>query len=316
MQAARQQQQNQGTRERRTLRDKVAEQIERRGMSQRHLAEETGLSRSVVSEWLANKYAHAGDVIPSMKAWLDRVTHGDRRFVFVDLLNSRRVMEACEFAMRERRIVLVVGRPGLGKTVALKEWHERQVRSGTEVLYHFTSPAIKQHSMAKMLARRFELAERGTTHDLLEAVVAKMRRRPSPLVIDEANHLNVPCLEALRYLYDQVRIPLVLCGSIQLQRTLSDRGDRYVELEQLQSRIGLRVILEALRQQDTERLLVRHFGTQVHPDLVVEYHRRSQGVVRDLVNAIESTREILRVNRLEEVTTEVVAAAFRRQFTG
>ena len=300
-------------RPRKSLSDRVQELMDRRGMTQKHLADETGLSRSVVSEWLAGKYAHAGDVVPAMKAWVERVTHGDDEFVFVDLLNSKRVMEACEFAMRERRIALVVGRPGLGKTVALKEWYERQMRAGVEVVYHFTSPAIKQHSLAKMLARRFELSERGTTHDLLEAVVGKMRRRPVPLVIDEANHLNVPCLESLRYVYDAVRMPLVLVGSVQLQRTLSERGDRYIELEQLQSRIGLRVILETLRPQDTRRILERHFSGAMHPDIEREFHSRSRGVVRDLVNGIESVKEIMRINKLSDLTPEVVVAAFERQ---
>ena len=298
---------------RKRLVDRVKELMDHRGISQANLAEETGLSRSVVSSWLAGKYEHQGDVIPAMKAWVERVTHGEDDWQFVELHNSKLVFEACRFAIAKRKIALLVGRPGLGKTVALKEFHRRQLLNGEEVLYHYCSPAIKQHSLVKMLARRFGLSERGTPFDLLEAVVGYLRRKPSPLIFDEANHLNVPCLDALRYLNDQVGVPIVLCGSIQLQRTLSDAGDRNMELEQLQSRIGIRILLKELDLQGSKKVLERHFG-ELHPDTVRAFHIASKGVVRDLVNGIDSAKEIMRINNTDVLDGEVIKSAFARQF--
>lgn len=292
----------------------VRDLMNRTGISQKDLADQTGLSRSVVSQWLAGKYDHAsGDVEAAIDHWVTRQI-GDEVLDFVELRNARKVFEACQFAVQERRIAAIVGKPGLGKTVALKEFHRRQVLAGSEVLFHHVSPAITPASLTRMLASRFELRKTGTAWDILEGVVHKLRRKPTPMLFDEANHLSVKCLEYIRYIYDMVRIPIVLCGSMAFRATLAEAADRKIELEQLQSRIGLNVTLGELDLREVKTLVERRLG-KVAPDVSTEFHAQSRGVVRDLVNGIDKTKIICRKNSLPAPTVEAVQAAFKLQFS-
>lgn len=294
------------------LQERVKRMMDHLGWSQSRVAEETGLSRSVVSTWLAGNYAHAGMVDGAMEALIARQT-GGMQIDFLTTKAAKRVWEACMYALQRRRITTVIGRPGLGKTEALKEFHRQRTLEGIETIYHFCSPAIREHSLAKMLCRRFELRTSGTTYDLLEAVVGKLRRGPVPLIFDEANHFSVKCLEVVRYIYDSVGVPIVLCGSIKLQRTLSESNDRYPELEQLQSRIALRVLLQPMGLGETKMLLVKHFGGEVPMEVVKEFHSRGHGVIRDIVNAATNVKQVMALNKLEGPTVEAVQTAFEHQ---
>jgi len=298
---------------RQTLRERVQVLMDRYGKTQKDLSEETGLSRSVISSWLGGKYPHEGDVVPAMQAWIARLLGGDEDFEFIKTKNAKRVFDACRFAMTKRQLVLVVGRPGLGKTEALKEFHRQSVHAGKELIYNVVNPWVKHGSLARMMARRFELPEKQTAHDLLESVAAKLRRKPGALIFDEANHFDVKCLEGIRYIYDSVRIPIVICGSIQLQRTLSDGGDKVIELEQLQSRIRLRILLEPMKLGEVKTFVERHFDS-IEVDVVREFFNRSRGVVRALAGGVENTKQVMETNNLQQPTVAAVISAFENQF--
>lgn len=295
------------------LQDRVQALMQQQHISQTQLADEIGMSKSVVSEWLRGGYDHQSTIVPAITAWLSR-QHGE----FFELRNSRRVLEACEYAVARRRMVLVVGPPGLGKTVALKEFHRRRVIAQEEIIYHYTSPVIRHHSLAKMIARRLQLGESGSAFDIVERIVGKLRRNPIPMVFDEANHLNVSCLEILRYLWDSVHVPLILCGSMKLERTLSEISARHPEIEQLQSRMALRVLLEKMRATETRKFVLAHFtvdelGGDDSGPVLNEFHAWSRGIVRDLVNGIESCREVMAVNKTKALSPDLVRTAFTRR---
>lgn len=317
VQTAEKEKENHSKRARESLRDRVKRVMVEHRLKQRDVAEATGLSQSVVSTWLAGKYDHAGDVVPAMRALVHRLAQGE---LFVETRNARLVWEAVDFACERRSMSLVIGHPGLGKTTGLKERYQRARRDGVEMMYVCANPAVRLNSLAKSLCRRLELPESGTAYDLTERLVAALRRRPVPLLLDEANHYNVACLEILRYLHDQVGLPIVLVGSAKLERTLSETGPQRLELEQLQSRIGLVVHLAPLDYGEVRRYLGR-FEAEPHPDVVKDFARRSRGVVRDLRNGVENYRELKELNAdaLDravdpvQVQLSLVEAAFSRQ---
>lgn len=297
---------------RKTLQERVRELMDRDGISQADLANETGVSRSTISEWLRGNYKHAGTVVPALQAWIDRRSRTAIGGAFIELKASKLVFEICRWALAHRAIVAIVGRPGLGKTVALEEFHRRALHANQELIYHMTSPAIKPSSLTQMMCRRFELSERGSAHARLESIVRHLRRHPTPIILDEANHLNVLCLEYLRYIHDAVGIPLVLCGSIKLQRTLSESSDKHEELEQLQSRIGRKVVLQPMELGETKLYVEQHLG-EISIEVAKEFKRCSRGVARDLSNGIETVRALMERNSLDVLTPEVVETAYQHQ---
>jgi DNA transposition AAA+ family ATPase len=294
------------------LLERVQALMQQQRVSQAQLADEIGMSKGVVSEWLRGGYDHQSTIVPALTAWLSR-QHGR----FFDLRNSRRVLEACEYAVARRRMVLVVGPPGMGKTVALKEFHRQRIAAQDEIIYHYTSPVIRHHSLAKMIARRLQLGESGSAFDIVERIVNRLRRHPIPMVFDEANHLNVACLEILRYVWDSVHLPLILCGSMKLERTLSEASARQPEIEQLQSRMALRVLLEKMRADEIRRFVTAAFKEEELGEdttgVLNEFRTWSRGIVRDLSNGIESCRELMSLNKTKTLTVELVRTAFSQR---
>jgi DNA transposition AAA+ family ATPase len=297
------------------VRERALELMEELGMSQGDLAGETGLSRSVVSQYLAGKYDHDGDADAAIEAWIVTAQGGVEALHFVETKNTRLVWEACKFAIEERRIVLVVSRPGLGKTIALNEFQRRAFGAREEVLNYHVAPTITPGSLARVMAKRFEITTSATTHDTIEMIVDRLKRKPATLLFDEANRLRVPSLEVIRYIHDRRRVPVVLVGSMELVRTLMDASGRYRELEQLQSRIALKVQLSPMHLEETTKYLEHHFQ-----DLVSEvarcFHDVCKGIFRDLANAVYLVKRILKKSRLPTPTPDIVRAAFDYQVKG
>lgn len=297
-----------------TLAERVRARADARGMTQRDLADELGVTESVISEWLRGRYTHASRIEASAKAWLARLAVAEP-IKYVELKASALAMEACEFALARQSIALIVGRPGVGKTVGVNEFRRRCALRNQEIIHHECAPTIRQHSLLKMLCTRFELRTSGTSDDLLQAIVRFMTRKPVPMVFDEANHMRVPVLEAVRYIHDRVGAPVVLCGSIQLLRTLTQAGDQHLELEQLHSRIGIKTHLQPMTSKETVRFVQAHFPS-ASGEVCEEFRRHSRGVVRDVLNAIRNAEDILEINKSAELTVKVVEAAFKRAVLG
>lgn len=54
-----------------TVSEKIFELLEAKGMSQRELAEKTGISKSTVNDWKTKKNSPAADKIPAVRAALE-----------------------------------------------------------------------------------------------------------------------------------------------------------------------------------------------------------------------------------------------------
>jgi DNA transposition AAA+ family ATPase len=73
------------------------------------------------------------------------------------------------------------------------------------------------------------------------------------LIVDEAQHLNLPAIEAIRSIYDKAEIGLVLCGNESVYARLSG-GSRAANFAQLFSRIGKRLRLTTPKEDDVTPL--------------------------------------------------------------
>jgi DNA transposition AAA+ family ATPase len=119
----------------------------------------------------ASKIEHA------IRAFRERVDgsprHGYSR-TFVETRTWFQVQEACATAINENAIVVIVGKPGVGKTRSLIEYAARKM--STAPLSILCSPNITTHYFVQRLAQELKLDDRGTTSKLEDRVIEKLRR--------------------------------------------------------------------------------------------------------------------------------------------
>jgi TonB family protein len=192
---------------------------------------------------------------------------------------------------------VLLGKPGTGKTSLL--FHLlAQYREFARTAFIFQTQS-RPHDLIRHIASELELPvsrrDEVSLHQRLNAMLLKEARagRKVLIIIDEAQNLQEPSLEAIRLLSDFETGPskllnVVLSGSTRLGETLLSP-----ELSQLAQRISTICRLEPLTEQEV-RDYVRYRLSVVcsrpatgifSPDSLAEVSSQSEGVPR-IINAI------------------------------
>ena len=243
------------------LRARAREALAAGGMTQARAAREIGVSAAALSQWLAGSYAgDSAAVDGKVRRWLDSLARGEaleRELPagpdWVDTPSASRVEAALSYAQLAGFLAVVHGAAGTGKTVAC----ERYARQNPNVwLATMSGGAITPHACLRRVAAACggRAREAKGAADLEDAIAARLRGTRGLLVVDEAQHLGVRALEALRYLHDATGIGVALVGGELLYERLTG-GDRSSRYAQLFSRIGKRVHLPAPEAADAGALL-------------------------------------------------------------
>jgi general secretion pathway protein A len=185
----------------------------------------------------------------------------DPKFLFQSS-RHREALAQLLYGVRERKgFIVLTGEIGTGKTTLLRTLLERLDRD-THVAYVHNS-ALGIEGLLEYILQDWGVKSEATSHaqrlfELNEFLIEQHRQRLSPvLVIDEAQNLSVPTLEAVRLLSNfetasSKLMQILLVGQPELRDKLN-----MPELRQLKQRVGLRCHIGPLSPEET-RLYVRH----------------------------------------------------------
>ena len=185
----------------------------------------------------------------------------DPKFLFQST-RHREALAQLLYGVRERKgFIVLTGEIGTGKTTLLRTLLER-LDSKTAVAYVHNS-ALGIEGLLEYMLQDWGVKSTATTHaqrlfELNEFLIDQHRAGLSPvLVIDEAQNLTIPTLEAVRMLSNfetnsQKLMQILLVG----QPELGDKLNAH-ELRQLKQRIGLRCHIGPLSPEEA-RLYIRH----------------------------------------------------------
>ncbi|HEU4370460.1 MAG TPA: AAA family ATPase [Methylomirabilota bacterium] len=185
----------------------------------------------------------------------------DPKFLFQSS-RHREALAQLVYGVRERKgFTVLTGAIGTGKTTLLRTLLERLDRD-THVAYVHNS-ALGIEGLLEYILQDWGVKSTATSHaqrlfELNEFLIEQHRQGLSPvLVIDEAQNLSIPTLEAVRLLSNfettsSKLMQILLVGQLELRDTLNTP-----ELRQLKQRIGLRCHIGPLSPEET-RLYVRH----------------------------------------------------------
>ena len=223
------------------VRAALSEFMQQSGKSQKQLSKEIGVSTSVISQFINGTYTGDNQEIARLiKQYLtigkERLNDADSFPIYEDLYNTREVLFACNYAHRKNDIALVSGDAGAGKTTALQIYAQQN----TGVIFVTANACITTATaILSLICRKLGKqppARRAALMNLLVDILAGTNRL---IIIDEADHLSLDALQAVRNLNDEANAGIVLAGNDRIHRQMLSPRRGY-EFDQIRTRIIVR----------------------------------------------------------------------------
>ena len=289
------------------LREQLQELMNRRNLSQVHVARAIGKSTAVINQYLQGKYS--GDV-KSVNELIAGFIQREREkaqlkrlnFKFVPTAKARRGLEVIGYAHLECDIGVLTGAAGVGKTMILREYADKH----RDAILIEADPGYTARVLLEELCNRLGVSKRGNIHDLSDSCVQALRDSGRLLLVDEAELLPYRALEVLRRLHDKAGIGIVLAGMPRLLVNL--RGKRG-EFAQLYSRVGLALPLgDALSRDDFDQIAVSMMPEASDVKISEALYTSARGNARRLGKLLRG------VNRTCEISDTPVSVAAVKKF--
>lgn len=219
--------------------------------------------------------------------------------VFVKTQNAKAFLDALK-ALEQRGaseacLVVVDGKPGLGKTSTTYWWAcENQavfLRAKAEWTpawflreLLFELRVTPEHSFERMYKQAVNALGNRTA-------AAERDQAPFAVLIDEVDHIsrNSRLLETVRDLSDMLEIPFILVGMGKVRHNLT-------RFPQIASRVGQSVEFNISPLDDVQAMITAQCEVPVEPCMVAFLHRASGGFFREVKEGMASIERFGRRN--------------------
>ncbi len=249
------------------------------------IARKMGASITVVSQVLRNRYT--GNITKIEKKIQDVLEREQVRAKalkgsFVDTSISKRIFDICKMVQIDKDIGIVIGKSGIGKTIALREYANRN----TEVIYLEADCTYTQTVLLDELMEQLGTAlVRGRIHDKQKKIIEILKGSDKLLIIDQAEFLKRMDMEILRTIYDKADIGIVLCGLAELERFLLQMP------EYIHTRIGLRDVLGRLTKTDVG-VIARNMKQDLSDEIIEILYKETRSNGRGIVKSIKRAYKV------------------------
>jgi DNA transposition AAA+ family ATPase len=176
-------------------------------------------------------------------------------------------------------LALITGAHGAGKSTAL-----RYVAHREDILFWECKPGYKDKHVLADIAQKLGISV-GQGWEMRTSVTAEqLAAAPRTFALDEAQRLDYNCLDLLKYLADQSGSTFILSSSPSLEK----RIDRWPDIA---SRCNVRLRVSTMSAEEFVEL---YQSDGFRPEVLVELHRLSNGVMRVLQALLRECDEHLR----------------------
>lgn len=299
------------------VRELVIKTISDQNLSQREVAKSIRYSASALTNYLNGRYgAGVAKIEAALVAWLRKVgvavSDDALPTRFIDTKASAAVYEACASAQEEGCVAVVIGPPGVGKTMGLRAWERDARKENLPFVSVEADVATTYVALIRKIARALDLGDGKPAAALLDAIKERLARVPALLIIDESQHLNVRALEAVRSIHDATGAGVVFAGSLMLSATFEEGdGSRY-ELAQLQDRVAIFERITPLSATEISSFAHKWLGSAIDdPEALSMLREQSRGVPRRLVRLLSHCRR-MSDGGSKKITEAMVRDAARR----
>lgn len=235
---------------------------------------------------------------PKIRLYRDKVEGTDRHGYKNSFIETRSYMQfrhACKTAIEENVIVVVYGKPGVGKSRSLQEFSTGQLQ--TMPIQILCSANITTRYFVQKIAREVALDDRAPTAQLEDRIAEKLRRNSRPLFVDQANYLNEKALGTICYLWERARIPIVLLGTKDLFELFNTSRLTEDVRAQLSSRVAMHYPLMELSLEEVKTIVVRVLGDNASAKTVEQLYKSTNGNHRHLDMILPRLSELISKNQ-------------------
>ena len=216
--------------------------IELTGKTQRQISKEIGLSTATISQFLNAVYTGDNeDVARTINLYLavgkQRLNSVQACNFYEELYNTQEVLFAVSYAHRKGDIVLVCGDAGAGKTTALMHYCENNVN----VIFVTANSCAKSASAILNLISNAMGGRQltGRRDEMIQRLIHSLEGSNRLIIIDEADHLTLDALQAVRAINDEAHVGIVLSGNEKIYYQMK-YGSKSPKFQQLRTRILVR----------------------------------------------------------------------------
>ncbi len=211
------------------------------GKSQRQISKETGLSTSVISQYLDNSYTGNNDkventIIQYLSVSKERLNGFQTSQFYKDLYNTKEVLFTCSHAHIKNDITLVCGAAGAGKTTALEYYCKN---NPGVIMVTANSCASSATAILSLIVEKLGKKVTYSRSALMKELIEQLSDTNRLIIIDEADHLTLNALQAIRNLNDQAKVGIVLSGNDKIYNQMLTSKHGY-EFDQIRTRIIVR----------------------------------------------------------------------------
>lgn len=223
-------------------------------MSDASIARDIGVSPASLSNFFQRK--EVGDpekMAKRLKEFIDNERARDEASLltvpYTETRQAKKMMQGIKFAHQNNRLVAIVSPAGTGKSSTVQEAQRRDpsilcIRAAT-----FYGP----HAILQELCEVLRMPQTGTCRALMKRIKAKLAGTNRCLIIDDAHDLRAGGINAVRTVYDETKVGIVLFGIQKLKRILTGVDD---ESEQIASRVAGRIFeVPEVNEQDLALIL-------------------------------------------------------------
>ncbi len=238
------------------------------------MAQRINYGRSSLAYFMAGTYISSGfaqtdvqirkalcDYMDANPVEVETGTHG-RLHETGNVAVMRKWFQHC---IDRREMVGIYGPPGAQKTFVFEhlvaEHNAREIPKnghGTRAYYVYCSQDISKRDLLRAMCRAAALPSGRGIQELINTIAHALQSRRALFVLDEAQHLSIPCLEIVRQLNDRKpNVGIILSGSHRLFELFREKAP---ELEQWNSRIHAFVELPGIAAAEVYAILEAELG--------------------------------------------------------
>lgn len=288
--------------------------ISESALSQGKVAKEAGISPAALNQWLQGKYKGDNSEVESkLEKWL---AARDRRAVVGETMPERgayiatpageRIKGVLSYTQAAADLSVIYGGAGVGKTRAIKSYADSAPNVWVATMRPDTACVA---SCLEEIGEVVGLKMPGRAARQSRDLSARMEGTGGLLIIDEAQHLSLAAIEAIRSIYDKAEMGLVLCGNESVYARLTG-GSRAATFAQLFSRIGKRLRLSQPSKADVIALADAYGVTGKEERQALIEISQKPGALRAVVKTLNFAAVMATGNK-EAVNYQYISAAWK-----
>jgi len=218
--------------------------------------------------------------------------------IFISTQNYQRTQALCDELLGVAlgvEMAANLGRAGRGKTTAA----ERIFTANPNTVYVLYHEAWSHTELLREIAFRLCGTRPRFRQTCFEMIQTEIGNRRRIIMVDEADRMNLKCLNVLRNIHDVCKTPILLIGE-------EDLKTKMVRERRLISRLRDTIWFEPVSQADVVVFYRKALDQQLLPDSATKLLRNAKGDFRNVLTQAVKAERIMKASGIDAITERIV----------